>query len=100
MVLLEMVELSNILPHCLGVLHMIDRQVGLNIEEQHIASYLQVMPRTMSMALQSYWKQVIQEYDELNADPITSLDEFNLVLKIFFAHFGRPAPFLDTMGFT
>jgi hypothetical protein len=85
LVLLEKVELCNILPHCLGVLHKIDRQVGLDIEEQQIASYLQVLPRTMSMVQQSYWKQVIQEDDELNADLITNLDEFNLVLKTFFA---------------
>jgi hypothetical protein len=39
----------------------------------------------MSMALQSYWKQVLQEYDELKANPITNLDEFNSVLKTFFA---------------
>jgi hypothetical protein len=39
----------------------------------------------MSMALQLYWKQIIQEYDELNADPITNLEEFHLVLKTFFA---------------
>jgi hypothetical protein len=84
-VLLEKVELSDILPHCLGVLHKIDGQVGLKIKERQITSYLQVLPRTMSMALQSYWKQVIQEYDELNADPITNLDEFNSVLKTFFA---------------
>jgi hypothetical protein len=37
----------------------------------------------MSMALLSYWKQVIQEYDELKADPITNL-EFS-VLKTFLA---------------
>jgi hypothetical protein len=73
-VLLEKVELCNILPHCLRVLRKIDRQVG-----QQIASYLQVLPRTMSMV------QVIQEYDELNADPITNLDEFSSVLKTFFA---------------
>jgi hypothetical protein len=84
-VLLEIVEQCDILPHCLGVLHKIDRQVGLDIEEWQIASYLQVLPRTMSMVLQSYWKQVIQEYDELNANPITNLDEFNLALKTFFA---------------
>jgi hypothetical protein len=34
------------------------------------------------MAPQLYWKQ---EYDELNVDLITNLDEFNLVLKTFFA---------------
>jgi hypothetical protein len=84
-VLLEKVELCDILPHCLGVLHKIDGQVGLEIEEQRITSYLQVLPRTMSMALQSYWKQVLQEYDEMNADPITNLEEFNTVLKTFFA---------------
>jgi hypothetical protein len=84
-VLLEKVELSDILPHCLGVLHKINRQVGLDIEERRIASYLQVLPRTMLMALLSYWKQVLQEYDELYANPITNLDEFNLVLKTFFA---------------
>jgi hypothetical protein len=39
----------------------------------------------MSMASQSYWKQVIQEYDELNADLITNLDDLNSVLKTFFA---------------
>jgi hypothetical protein len=85
MVLLEKVESSDILPHCLGVLHKIDGQVGLDIKEQQIASYLQVLPRTMSMALQLYWKQVVQEYDELNADPITNLNEFNSVSKTFFA---------------
>jgi hypothetical protein len=84
-ILLEKVELCNILPHYLEVLHKIDRQVGLDFEEQQITSYLQVLPRTMSMALQSYWKQVIQEYDELNADLITNLSEFKLVLKTFFA---------------
>jgi hypothetical protein len=83
-VLLEKVELSYILPHCLRVLHKIG-QVGLDIKEQQIASYLQVLPRTMSMTLQSYWKQVIQEYDEFNADPITNLDKFNSVLKTFSA---------------
>jgi hypothetical protein len=76
-VLLEKVELCDILPHCLGVLHKIDGQFGLDIEEQRIASYLQ--------SLQSYWKQVLQEYDKLNANPITNLDEFNSVLKTFFA---------------
>jgi hypothetical protein len=85
MVLLEKVGLCDILTHCLGDLHKIVRQVGLDIEERHIASYLQVLPRTMPMALLSYWKQVLQEYDELNANPITNLDEFNLVLKTFFA---------------
>jgi hypothetical protein len=85
MVLLEKVELCDILPHCLGVLHKIDRQVGLEIEEQRITSYLQVLPRTMSMALQSYWNQVLQEYEELNPNPITNLEEFNTVLKTFFA---------------
>jgi hypothetical protein len=39
----------------------------------------------MSMALQSYWQQVIQEYDELIANLITNLNELNLVLKTFFA---------------
>jgi hypothetical protein len=84
-VLLEKVELCDILLHCLGVLHKIDGQVGLEIEERRITSYLQVLPRTMSMALQSYWKQVLQEYDEMNANPITNLEEFNVVLKTFFA---------------
>jgi hypothetical protein len=32
-VLLEKVELSDILPHCLRVLHKIDGQVGLDIKE-------------------------------------------------------------------
>jgi hypothetical protein len=30
MVLLEKVELSDILPHCLGVLHKIDEHMGLD----------------------------------------------------------------------
>jgi hypothetical protein len=40
-VLLEKVELNNIIPHCLGILHKIDGQVGLDSEEQQITSYLQ-----------------------------------------------------------
>jgi hypothetical protein len=37
-VLLEKVELCDILPLCLGVLHKLDGQVGLEIEERRILS--------------------------------------------------------------
>jgi hypothetical protein len=39
----------------------------------------------MSMALQSYWKQVITDYNETHEDTITTLDNFNVVLQAFFA---------------
>jgi hypothetical protein len=45
MVLLEKVELNDIIPHCLRILHKIDGQVGLDSEEQQVTSYLQVLPR-------------------------------------------------------
>jgi hypothetical protein len=35
-VVLEQVELNDILPHCLGVLHKIDGQVGLDSEDQQV----------------------------------------------------------------
>jgi hypothetical protein len=72
-------------PHCLGILHKIDGQVGLDNKDRRVTSYLQVLPRTMSMALQSYWKQVVQEYDEVNEDSITTLNKFNSVINNFFA---------------
>jgi hypothetical protein len=84
-VLLEKVKLNNIVPHCLGILHKIDRQVGLKGKERQVMLCLQVLPRTMSMALHGYWKQVVQEYDEAHKDSITTLDKFNLVLQTFFA---------------
>jgi hypothetical protein len=85
MVLLEKVELNDIVTHCLGVLHKIDGQVGLDSKERRVTSYLQVLPQTMSMALQSYWKQVAQEFEETNEDPVSTLKECNSVLKNFFA---------------
>jgi hypothetical protein len=39
----------------------------------------------MSMLLQSYWKQVITDYDETHEDTITTIDNFNAVLQAFFA---------------
>jgi hypothetical protein len=40
----------------------------------------------MSMALQAYWKQVVQEFDKANEDaPISTIDAFNSILKNFFA---------------
>jgi hypothetical protein len=84
-VLLEKVELNNIVTHCLGVLHKIDGPVGLDSKEQHVTSYLQVLPCTMCMPLQAYWKQVVQEFDETNEETIATLANFNTVLKTFFA---------------
>jgi hypothetical protein len=40
---------------------------------------------TTPVAFPGYWKQVLQEYDKLNANPITNLDYLNSVLKTFFA---------------
>jgi hypothetical protein len=65
-VLLEKVELNDIVLHCLGIPHKSDGQVGLDSKDQQATSYLQVLPRTMSMALQANWKQVVQEYDKVN----------------------------------
>jgi hypothetical protein len=39
----------------------------------------------MSMALQAYWKQVVKEYHKAHEDTITTLDDFDLVLRTFFA---------------
>jgi hypothetical protein len=84
-VVLEQVELNDIVPHCLGVLHKIDGQVGLDSDDRHVTSYHQVLSRTMSMPLQSYWKQVITDYDETHEDAISTIDDFNAVLRAFFA---------------
>jgi hypothetical protein len=85
-VLLDQVKLNDIVTHCLGVLHKIDGQVGFDNKERRVTSYLQVLPCTMSMALQAYWKQVLQEFEEANDNtPISTVDTFNLVLKNFFA---------------
>jgi hypothetical protein len=70
MVVLEQVELNDIVPHCLG----------LDSDDQRVTSYLQVLPQTMSMLLQSYWKQMITDYDETHEDTITTINDFNLVL--------------------
>jgi hypothetical protein len=80
-IMLEQVELSDIVPHCLGVLHKIDRQVGLDDDDQHVTSYLQVLPQTMSIPLQAYWKQVIMDYNETHEDTITTIDDFNAALQ-------------------
>jgi hypothetical protein len=85
-VMLEKVELNDIMTHCLAVLHEIDGQVGLDSKERRVTSYLQVLPRTMSMALQAYWKQVVQEFGKANEDAtISTIDAFNSILKNFFA---------------
>jgi hypothetical protein len=39
----------------------------------------------MSMLLQAYWKQVVQEFDKTNEETIATLANFNAVLKTFFA---------------
>jgi hypothetical protein len=72
-VMLEQVELNDIVPHCLGVLHKIDSQVGLDSDDQRVRFYLQVLPQTMSMLLQSYWKQVLTDYDKTHEDYELSL---------------------------
>jgi hypothetical protein len=84
-IMLDQVELSDIVPHCLGVLHKIDGQVRLDDDDQRVTSYLQVLPRTMSMPLQAYWKQVLMDYDETHEDTITTIDDFNAALRAFFA---------------
>jgi hypothetical protein len=85
-VLLDQVELHDIVTHCLGVLHKIDGQVGFDDEERRVTSYLQVLPCTMSMVLQAYWKQILQEFEEANdGATISTVDTFNSVLKHFFA---------------
>jgi hypothetical protein len=84
-VMLDQVELNDIVPHCLGVLHKIDGQVGLDDDDRRVTSYLQVLPRTMSMLLQAYWKQVLADYDETHEDTITTIDDFNVALRAFFA---------------
>jgi hypothetical protein len=84
-IMLEQVELNDIVPHCLGMLHKIDGQVGLDNDHRRVTSYLQVLPRTMSMPLQAYWKQVLMDYDETHEDTITTNNDFNAALRAFFA---------------
>jgi hypothetical protein len=79
-VMLEQVELNDIVPHCLGMLDKIDGQAGLDSDDQCVTSYLQVLPQTMSMPLQSYWKQVLTDYDETHEDTITTIDDLNAAL--------------------
>jgi hypothetical protein len=80
------VKLNDIVTHCLGVLHKIDGQMGLDSKERHVTSYLQILPQTMSMVLQAYWKQVVQEFEEDNEDvTIATVSTFNSILKNFFA---------------
>jgi hypothetical protein len=84
-VMLEQVELNDIDPHCLGVLHKIDSQVGLDSDNRRVTSYLQVLSQTMSMLLQSYWKQVLTDYNKTHEDTITTINNINAALQAFFA---------------
>jgi hypothetical protein len=56
------VELHNIVMHCLSVLHKITGQVG-DQDVCWLASYKQVLVQTVSMTLQSTWKQVVQDFE-------------------------------------
>jgi hypothetical protein len=77
--ILEKVEISDILTHCLWVVHKIKIEVGSN-EKKLVQSYMQVLPCTFSIPLTAMWDQVAEEFpmDE------EMLDNFNILLRHFF----------------
>jgi hypothetical protein len=70
-------ELSDIMTHCLMVVHKIDGQISEN-DHKKLQSYKQVL-------LQTLLDQVVTEFNKDHKDDPESLTTFAKLLKAFFA---------------
>jgi hypothetical protein len=70
--LCECVELPEIVVHCLNVLHKIDGQLWG--QQDLLPCVLPTSPPANTMTVQATWKQVVQDFEDNNGGPATTIE--------------------------